>query len=113
VDEARAVAERLERGRDELAELLDRRLAEDGRRVADEVDPELARCLLPLRRRAETHQPFLETASLERAGERLLEDEHDAMTALAQHRANACAVVGRPVRALGEEDDRRHRRQAR
>ena len=52
VDVARAVAERLERRRDELAELLDRRLAEDRRRVADEVDPELPGRLLLLRRRA-------------------------------------------------------------
>ena len=60
----------------------------------------------------EPHQPLLEAARLERAGERLLEDEHDAVAALAQHLADARAVVGRAVGALGEEDDRGHRRQA-
>ena len=42
LDVLRAVHQRLERGGDELAELLDRGLAEHGRRVPDEVDPELA-----------------------------------------------------------------------
>ena len=45
VDVAGAVAERLEGRPDEALELLDRRLAEDGRGVADEVLPELARVL--------------------------------------------------------------------
>ena len=48
-----------------VLELLDRRLAEDGRRLADEVLPELARGLLDLGRRPEPHQPFLETLRLE------------------------------------------------
>ena len=94
---ARAVAERLERRRDELAELLDRRLAEDRRRVVDEVDPELPGHLFLLGWRAEAHEALLEAARLERAGERLLEDEDDAVPALAQHGADARAVVGRPV----------------
>ena len=108
---ARAVAERLERRCDELAELLDRGLAEDRGRVVDEVDPELPGHLLLLRRRAEAHEPLLESTRLERAGERLLEDEDDAVPALAQHGPDAGAVVGRPVGALREEDDRRHRPQ--
>ena len=77
----------------------------------DEVDPELAGRLLLLGRRAEPHEALLEAARLERARERLLDDEHDAVPALAQHGADADAVVGRPVGALGEEDDRGHRRQ--
>ena len=42
LDVASAVAQGLPGRRDELAELLDRRLAEDRCRIADEVDPELA-----------------------------------------------------------------------
>src|SRR2546422_489405 len=57
-------------------------------------------------RRAQPHPPLLEAARLERAGEALLHDEHDAMATTAEHVADADAVVGRPVRALGEEDDR-------
>ena len=65
-------------GRDELAELLERRLAEDRRRVADEVDPELARDLVGSAGGGpEPHQPLLEALRLEGAGERLLDDEHD------------------------------------
>ena len=44
-----------------------RGLAEDRRRVADEVDPELARDLGHLGRRPEAHQPLLEALRLERA----------------------------------------------
>src|SRR4051794_35158220 len=108
MDVARAVAESLVGGCDELAELLDRGLAEDRRRVVDEVDPELPWDLVLLGPRAEPHQPLLEAARLECPGERLLEDEDDAMPALAQDRADAGAVVGRPVRALGKEDDAGH-----
>ena len=43
VDVARAVEQRLPGRGDELPELLEGRLAEDGRRLADEVLPELAR----------------------------------------------------------------------
>jgi hypothetical protein len=71
-----------------------------------EVDPELAGDLGLRGRRAEAHEPLLEAALLEAPGERLLHDEHHAMAALAQHSADARAVVGRPVGALGEEHDR-------
>ena len=81
VDVLGAVDQRLEGGRDEGAELFDRRFAEDRRRVADEVLPELARDFLGLRRRGQPHQPLLEPFLLERAGERLLDDEDDAVAA--------------------------------
>src|SRR4029453_17673591 len=55
-------------------------------------------------------RPLLEALRLERAREGLLEDENDAVSALAQHLADADAVIRRAVRALREEDDRRHRR---
>ncbi len=111
VDVARAVAQRPPGRLDELRELLDRRLAEDRRGVADEVLPELARLLLDLRRRPEAHQPLLESLRLERAGERLLDHEDDAMPALDEHLADSDAVVRRAIGALGEEDDRTHGRQ--
>ena len=107
VDVPRAVAQRAPRRLDELRQLLDRRLAEDGRRVADEVLPELARLLLLLRRRPEPHEALLEALRLEVAGERLLHDEHDPVTALAEHLPDPDAVVGRAVGAFGEEHDRR------
>ena len=78
------------------------------RRVADEVLPELAGDLLDLGRRAEAHQPLLEALRLEVARERLLDDEDDAVAALAENVADADAVVRRPEGALGEEDDGRH-----
>jgi ribosomal 50S subunit-associated protein YjgA (DUF615 family) len=103
VDVARAVAERAPGRLDELRELLDRRLAKTGRRLADEVLPELARLLLDLGRRAEPHEPLLEALRLERARERLLDDEHDAVTALDEHLPDPDAVVRRAVRALGKK----------
>ena len=106
VDVARSVHERLPGRRDELAELLESALAEDGRRVADEVLPELARLLGLLRRRGQPHRPLLEALRLERAGERLLDDEDDPVAAPAQDVADAHAVVRRAERALREEDDR-------
>ena len=105
---ARAVAEGTPGRLDELRELLDRGLAEDGRRIADEVLPELAGLLLDLGRRSEAHQALFELLRLETAGEGLLDDEDDAMTALLQHLPDADAVVGRPEGSLGEEDDRAH-----
>ncbi len=105
VDVARAVAERPPRRLDELAELLDRRLPEDGRGIADEVLPELARLLLDLRQRAEPHEALLEALRLEASGERLLDDEDDAMPALDEHLADPDAVVRRAVCSLGEEHD--------
>jgi hypothetical protein len=104
-----AVARRLERRRDERLELLDRRLPEHRRGVADEVLPELPGRLLDLRRRPEPHQPLLEPLRLERPGEGLLDDEHDAMAALAEHVADPDAVVRGPVGPLGKEGDRAHR----
>ena len=102
----RAVDQRLPGRLDELGDLLQRRLAEDRRRVADEVDPELPRDLGLRGRRAEPHQALLEPLGLEVAGERLLDDEHDPVAAPPQHVADAHAVVGRAVRPLGEEHDR-------
>ena len=81
-------------------------LRKTGRRVADEVDPELAGDLGLGGRRAEPHQALLEALRLERAGERFLDDEDDAVAARPQDLADPDAVVGRPVGALGEEDDR-------
>ena len=80
-------------------------LRKTGRRVADEVDPELAGDLGLGRRRAEAHQALLEALRLERPGERLLDDEDDPVAARAQHLADADAVVRRSEGALGEEDD--------
>ena len=63
--------------------------------------------LLGLRRRVQPHQPLLESLRLQRPREGLLDDEDDAVAAAAQHVADADAVVRRPERPLGEEDDRR------
>ena len=105
VDVARAVAERAECRLDELAELLDGRLAEDRRGLADEVLPELAGRLLDLGRRAEPHQPLLESLRLEAARERLLDHEDDAVPALLQDLADPDAVVRRAEGAFREEDE--------
>jgi transcriptional regulator with XRE-family HTH domain len=110
VDVPRAVTERTPGRLDELRELLDGGHPEDGGGVSDEVLPELARFLLDLGRRAEAHEPLLEALCLERARERLLDDEHDAMSPLHEHLPDPDAVVGRAVRALREEDDRAHSR---
>ena len=106
MDELRAVDERLPGRRDELAQLLDRGLAEDGRGVADEVDPELTRRFLGLGRRPEPHQSLFEAVGLQPAGERLLDDEQDAVPAPLQDLADPDAVVGRAERALGKEHNR-------
>ena len=106
VDVTRAVDERLPRRLDELADLLEGALAEDGRSVADEVLPELARLLRLRRRRGEPHRPLLESLRLERACEGLLDDEHDPMATPAQDVTDADAVVRRAERALRKEDDR-------
>jgi hypothetical protein len=102
----RAVDQRLPGRSHELSELVEGGLAEDGRRVADEVLPELTRLLRHLGRRREPHQPLLESLLLERACERLLDHEDHPVPTLPQHLADAHAVVGRPERSLGEEDDR-------
>ena len=106
VDVLGAVDQRPPGGLDEPAQLLDRRRPEDRRGVPDEVLPELARDLGDLGRRTQPHQPLLEALGLERPRERLLDDEHDAVAALAQDVADPDAVVGRAEGALGEEHDR-------
>ena len=63
--------------------------------------------LLDLGRRPEPHQALLESLGLQVPREGLLDDEHDAVPALAQHLPDPDAVVRRAVRPLGEEDDRR------
>ena len=110
VDELRAVDECLERRRDEARELLDRRLPEHRRGVADEVLPELAGDLFLEGRRGEPHELLLEALRLERPCERLLDDEDDAVAAATENVADSDAVVGRAVRAFGEERNRRHPR---
>src|SRR5258707_3870753 len=105
----RPVDERLERRCDELAELLDRRLPEHRRGIADEVDPELAWDLRGRRRRPEPHPALLEAFRLERPGERLLDDEDDPVAARLQHLPDPDTVVRRAVGPFGEEDDRGHR----
>src|SRR5581483_6555039 len=102
----RAVDQRLPRRLEERLELLDRRLAELGGRVADEVLPELARVLLDLGRGGEAHSSLLEPTGLERAGEGLLNDENHAMPSRSQDVADTHAVVGRAERAFREEHDR-------
>jgi hypothetical protein len=108
VDVSGTVHERLPSRPDELAQLVECALAEDRRRVADEVLPELARLLGFGRRRRESHRPLLEALSLERPRERLLHDEDDPVPAPAQHIADADAVVRRPEGALREEDHHSH-----
>src|SRR4029077_1865656 len=92
--------------RNELPELLKAALAEDRRGVANKVLPELAGLLWLLWPRCEPHEPLLEPLGLERARARILHDEDAAMTAAAQHVTDANAVVRRPERPFGEEDDR-------
>ncbi len=84
-------------------ELLDRRLAELRRGLADEVLPELAGDLGLLGRGREAYRRLLEAFRLERSGERLLHDEHDAVPALPEDVPDPDAVVRRPVRPFREE----------
>ena len=91
---------------DKRRELLDRRLAELGRGSSDEVLPELAGSLLNLGCWAKAHQALLEPACFERAGEGLLEDEHDANAALLQDLADADAVIGGSVGPFWKKDHR-------
>ena len=58
--------------------------------------------------RDEPNEALLEASRLERAGEGVFDDEHDAVAALAQHRSHADAVIGRPECPLGEKRDRCH-----
>src|SRR5439155_16975030 len=98
-------------------QLFNRRGAEKGCGLADEVLPELAWNLRLPRWGAEAHQRFLEPLALERAGEGLLDDEQDAVAAFTKDPPDADAVVGRPEGALRKENDRsslaRHRRSPR
>jgi hypothetical protein len=91
---------------DERRELLDRRLAELGRRLGDEVGPELARVLLAFCGRRQVDQVFLEPERLEPPLPRRLGREHDAMPASLQDLADADAVVRWAVGTLGHEQDR-------
>ena len=102
----RTVDQRLPRRLQERCELLDRRLAELRRGLADEVLPELARDLGLFRRRRQSHRRLLEPLGLQRARERFLHDEHDPVPAFLQDVADADAVVRRPERPFGEEHDR-------
>ena len=102
----RAVDQRLPRRLQERLELRDRRLTELRRRVADEVLPELAGDLGLVGRGRQAHRGLLEPLRLERSRERLLDDEDDPMSALAEHVADPDAVVRGPERPFGEEHDR-------
>jgi hypothetical protein len=61
----RAVDQRCEDRRDERLELLDRRLPELGRRLGDEVGPELAGALVAFGWWGEIDEVFLEAEGLE------------------------------------------------
>src|SRR5581483_6116257 len=76
------------------------------RRVADEVLPELTWNLRFGGRRTKAHEPLLEALGLQRALERLLDHEDDAMPAPPQDIPDPDAVVRRPERPLGKEDER-------
>ena len=58
-----------------------------------------------IRRRAEPHQPFLESLRVQAAGKRLLDHEDDAVPALLEHLADPDAVVRRAEGAFREEDE--------
>src|SRR4029077_15125824 len=64
----------------------------------------LARSLFDLGRRLEAHRCLLEALRLERAGERLLHDEHDPLAAFEQDAADPDAVVRGAEGALWEKD---------
>src|SRR5262249_23176999 len=92
-------------------ELLDRRLAEFGRGVADEVLPELTGVLRGVRGRSQVDQILLEPQRGEFAGPGRLSREDDPVAALTQHVTDTDAVVRRSVGTLGHEQHRqlRHR----
>ena len=100
-----AVDERLPDRTDERLELLDRRLAEFGRRLGDEIGPELAGVLLALRRRSEINEVLFEAQRRKAALPGGLGGEDDAVAAPFEDLADADAVVRRPVGALGHEED--------
>ena len=90
-------------------QLLDRRLAELGRGVADEILPELPGTLGSRStgtRRRQVNKVFLKAKRLQPPLPGRLGREHDPVAAAAQNIADPDAVVGRPVRALGQEEDR-------
>ena len=104
----RAVDQRLPGRLDERLELLDRGLAELRRGVADEVLPELPGVLArprPSARRREVDQVLLEAECGEPAPPRRLGREDHPVPPAPQYVADADAVVGRPVRRLGHEQD--------
>ena len=95
---------RLHEGR----QLVDGRLPELRRRVADEVLPELAGILLRgvrRRRRGEVDEILDEPERLEAALPRCLRGEYDAVALPAQDVADADAVVRRAVGRLRHEQD--------
>ncbi len=59
-----------------------------------------------LGRRSQADQPFLEALGLQAPGERLFDDEHDAVAPSPQNIADSDAIVRRTEGALGEEHDR-------
>ena len=90
-------------------QLLDRRLAELWRGVADEILPELPGTLASRRtgiRRCQVDKVLLKAKRLQPPLPGRLGREHDPVTAAAQNITDPDAVVGRPVRALGHEQDR-------
>ena len=104
----RTVDERLVRGTHERLELIERRLAELWSCLGDEVRPELARilCLCIWRRLGKIDERFLESVRLELPLPGCLAREHHPVTALDQEVAEPDALIGRPVRGLGEEKNR-------
>jgi hypothetical protein len=96
---------------DEGVQLLDRGLAELRRRVADEVLPELPG-VLALRtrsgRRRQVDQGFGEAERFQTPLPGRLRREYDPVAPAAQHISDPDTVVGRPVCALGHEQDGQH-----
>ena len=106
----RAVDERLPGRLDEALELLDRRLAELRRGVADEVLPELTGIRLRLAGRdlgcgSEIDEILLEPQQRELALPRGLRREHDAVAPFEQYLADADALIRRAVGRFGHEQD--------
>ena len=104
----RAVDERPPGRLHEGRELLDRRLPELRRGVADEVLPELAGVLggcVRRGRRRQVHEVLDEAERLQPTVPRRLGREHDAMASSPEDVADADAVVRGAVRRLGHEQD--------
>src|SRR5687768_6883744 len=101
----RPVDQGLPDGPDEGVQLLDRRLAELGGGLRDEVGPELAGILICIHGRREVDEVLLEPERLEAVPPRGFGREDDSVTSLLEDLADPDAVVRRPVGALGHEDD--------